>query len=149
MPATLACELLDGEQVPLFALAAGVADHAGRAADQGDRPVAGLLKAAEQHHRQQRADVQAVAGGVEAGVERPRLAGEPGAELLGVRGLVDEAAEGEVGEEVHGSRIQGSGVRDQVATDSRLWRDRECENQRGHESRQSRSTRVLSHGSIQ
>ena len=55
------------EQVALFALAAGIADHAGRAADDDDRPMAGLLKPPQDHHRHQIADVQAIGRRIEAG----------------------------------------------------------------------------------
>ena len=65
----LRCELLVREQIAFLALAAGIADHAGRAADDGDRRVAGLLEAPQHQQRQQMADVQAVGRGIEAGVD--------------------------------------------------------------------------------
>ena len=40
---------LDREQIALFALAAGIADHAGGAADQRDWPMSGLLKSSQDH----------------------------------------------------------------------------------------------------
>ena len=89
-------QLLEREQVALLALAAGVADHAGRAADEGDRPMARLLKPPQHQQRQQAADVQAVGRRIEAAIERSLTTREPAAELLGVRRLVDEAAPGEI-----------------------------------------------------
>ena len=48
---------------------AGVANHAGGTAHQGNRGVACVLEAAQHQHGQQVADVQAVGGGVEAAIE--------------------------------------------------------------------------------
>ena len=72
MPAMLA-RRGDREQVPLLALAAGVADHAGGAADHGDGTVPGLLEPAQDHQRHQVSDVQAIGRGIKARVDRPRL----------------------------------------------------------------------------
>ena len=58
------------EEVALLGAAAGVADHAGGAADQGHGPVAGLLEAAQHQQPEQVADVEAVGGGIAAVVER-------------------------------------------------------------------------------
>ena len=52
MPVMFCFELLGGEQISLFAFAAGIADHAGRAADQCDRLVPGFLKPAQHQQRQ-------------------------------------------------------------------------------------------------
>ncbi len=56
------------KQIALFALAARVADHAGGSADQRDRPVprAGNRRRIISGH--QMAHMQAVGGGIEAGV---------------------------------------------------------------------------------
>ena len=80
------------KQIALVALAAGVADHAGGAADDRDRLVAGVLEAAQHQQRQQVADVQAVGRGIEAGVDGARLFVEPAPTDAGVVGrLVDQA----------------------------------------------------------
>ena len=100
MPATFACSVFDGEQIPLLALAAGVADHAGGAADQGDRPMPGLLKAAQHHQRHQAAHVQAVGRGIEAAVERAAFAGQPLGQIGLVGRLVNQPAPAKVGEDV-------------------------------------------------
>lgn len=68
-------ELLDGEEVALFAFAAGVADHASGAAHQSNGAVAGFLKAAKEHDGEKGTDVETVAGGIEAGVEGAGTAG--------------------------------------------------------------------------
>ena len=79
MPATLARSVSTREQVAFLALAAGVADHAGGPADQGDGPMPGLLKPPQDHQGHQVADVQAVGRRIEADVDRPRLLGQPAA----------------------------------------------------------------------
>ena len=48
----------------------------------GDRPVAGLLEPPQEHQRHQVAHVQAVGRGIEAGVDRAGLLGEPGFQVL-------------------------------------------------------------------
>ena len=50
----------------------GIADHARRAAGEGNRMVALLLKAAEREQRHEVADVERIGGGIEAAVERDR-----------------------------------------------------------------------------
>src|SRR4029453_7377473 len=100
------------QQVAFFAFAAGIADHAGSAAHERNRPMPRLLKAAEEQDRQKRADVEAVAGRVEAGVEGARSARQPGAEVLGMRALIDKPAPSEAREEVHaGSQGTGDSMR--------------------------------------
>ena len=66
--------------------------------------MAGLLKSPQQHYRQQRAHVQAVAGGIEAAVQRAAATGQPAWNLLGMGDLVNQAAPGEIGEKVHEKR---------------------------------------------
>ena len=61
-------DLLERQQRSLLALAARIADEPGAAADQSDRRVSRTLQPRERHHRQQRADVQARAVGIEADV---------------------------------------------------------------------------------
>jgi hypothetical protein len=60
-------------ELALGGLEARVADHAGGAADQGDRLVAGFLEALEDEHGDQVAEVQAVRRRVEAAIERYRF----------------------------------------------------------------------------
>ena len=91
----VALDGLEGEQLALVLLAAGVADHAGAAAGQRDGPVPGLLEAAERAELEQAAHVEAVGARVEAGVDGEARLVEPLGQL-GVGDLVDQAAEGEV-----------------------------------------------------
>ena len=91
---------LEREQVALLALAAGVADHAGGAADQGDGAMPGLLEPPQDHQRHQVADVQAVGRGIEAGVDRPRLLHQQPRQVRIVGRLVDQPAPGEFGDDV-------------------------------------------------
>ena len=60
------------EQVALDDLARRIADHAGRAADDGDRLVPRALEPRQHDHRHQVADVQRLGRRVVAGVERDR-----------------------------------------------------------------------------
>ena len=90
MPATLAAERVEREQVAFLALAAGVADHAGGPAHQRDRPMPGLLKAPQDHQRHQVADVQAVGRRIEADVDRPRLLDQQPRQIRVVGRLVDQ-----------------------------------------------------------
>ena len=69
----------------------GVADLRGRASDQHDRNVPRLLQQPHRHHRQQMADVQAVAGRVEADVEPDLFRGQKFFDRLLVGLLVAEA----------------------------------------------------------
>ena len=73
MPATFAASVVVVEQVALGALARRIADHAGGAADDDDRPVAGALQPRLHDHRHEVADVQARRRRVVAGVERHGL----------------------------------------------------------------------------
>ena len=91
----VALDRLEVEQLALVLLAARVADHAGAAAGEGDRPVAGLLEPAQRAQLEEVAHVEAVRRRVEAGVDREAGLVEPLREL-GVGHLVDQAAEGEV-----------------------------------------------------
>ena len=92
MAATFARSDVEREQIPLLALAAGVADHAGRPADQRDRPMPGLLEPPQHHQAHQMADVQAVGRRIEADVERPRRSVEPTRQIGVVGRLVDQSA---------------------------------------------------------
>ena len=85
---------LDREQIALLALAAGVADHARGPADQGDRPVAGLLEPPQHHQGHEVADVQAVGRRVEANVDGARLLAQQPRQVRVVGGLVDQSAPG-------------------------------------------------------
>jgi len=70
-------DALGREDLAGLVLAGGVAHHRGAAAQHDDRPVAEALEPGHRHHRQQVAHVQAVGGGIEAGVEGegPRVEG--------------------------------------------------------------------------
>ena len=88
------------EEISLLAAAAGVADHAGGAADQGDGFMAGAGHPPEEHQGHEVADVQAVGRGVEAGVDAAAGRGEPVAKGRRVGRLVNEAPRLELGEQV-------------------------------------------------
>ena len=92
------------EQVALLGAAARVADHAGGAAGEGDRPVPGVLEAAQHEQADQVADVQAVGGRIAAVVQRDRTLGEPSGQCGAVGALLHEAAGLEVGDQVGGHR---------------------------------------------
>ena len=83
-----------------------VADHAGRAADQGVRRVAGVLEPLRGQHLDQVAHVQARRGRVEADVEPHAPAGQGLAQGVEVRRVGDQAAPLEVVEE---GRVDGHG----------------------------------------
>ena len=78
--------------------AARVADHAGRAAGQRERPVAGELEAAQPELAHQVADVQRVGGRIEADVDADRSARRGAARARLVGRVVDEPTGVEVGE---------------------------------------------------
>ena len=99
-------------------LEARVADHAGGAADQGDRLVAGFLEALEDEHRHQMAEVQAVGRRVEAAIERYRFLSQQLVERLGVGDLGDQAALVQILDEgglVHGKTLHWDGRPPNVA----------------------------------
>ena len=93
-----------GEQLARLIPAGGIADPRRSAAHQHDRPVAGLLQPAQQHDRDQAADVQAGRSAVEADVggDRP-LAGQR-VERFEVGALVQVAALDE------GTHERGTGI---------------------------------------
>ena len=68
--ADVAAQILERHELALLALAARIADHAGRAADERDRLVAGALRAHQRQKRQQAADVQRIRRRIEPDVER-------------------------------------------------------------------------------
>jgi hypothetical protein len=94
--------LLATEQVALGRTPAGIADHAGGAACQRHRVMAGELKAPQRELAHEMADVEAVAGGVKAAIERDRSAGQTPAEAVEVGAVRDQIAPLEVFEKVHG-----------------------------------------------
>ena len=98
MAATLARSTSSREQIALFAFAAGIADHAGGAADQRDRPMPGPLEPPQHHQGHQMADVQAIGRGIEADIERARLGGQPAGQARVVSRLMNQAAPAEIGE---------------------------------------------------
>ncbi|MOA02672.1 hypothetical protein D3C78_1221360 [compost metagenome] len=81
-----------GVQLALGGLEARVADHAGGAADEGDRAVAGLLEAAQYQHRYQVAEVEAVGGRVEAAIQGHTFLSQQFVECRRVGLLGDQAA---------------------------------------------------------
>ena len=79
-----------GEQRALARLPRGIADQAGPAAHQHDRPMAGALQIGEQHQRHEIAELQRGCRRVEAAVGGDRSLGEMGGEAG--RPLLDEAS---------------------------------------------------------
>ena len=87
------------QQVALLALAAGVANHAGGAAQQGDGLVAAALQMAQHHDATEVADMETVGSGVDAHVGRHLFFLK---EFFGARHhLVDHAAPCEFLYEIH------------------------------------------------
>ena len=68
--------------------------------------MAGFLKPSQHQRRQQRPDVQAVAGRIKAAVQRSLAGGEPSGQLLLVGRLMDQATPAKVFEE-RGNRQLG------------------------------------------
>jgi len=93
---------LGRQQVAFLAFSAGVADHAGGAAHQGDGSMARPLKATQHHQRHQMADVQAVGRRVEANVDRPRPLHQKFRQIGVVGRLVDQPPPGKLGDDVSG-----------------------------------------------
>jgi hypothetical protein len=107
------------QQVTLGALARRVADHAGGAADDGDRAVPGQLQPALDGERHQVADVQRAGGRVVPGVVGDVAGGQGRAQLVGVGHVGDQAARLQLGEDVGGDR----GGHDQVPSRYRAYSD--------------------------
>ena len=84
----------------------GVADHAGGAADQRVRRVAGVLEPAGGHQLDQVAHVEARRGRVEADIEPDAALGQRGAQRVAIRGVGEQAAPLQVVEE---GRVDGHG----------------------------------------
>ena len=92
-----------GVERALGALAARVADQPGGAADEAERPVAGLLEPAQGEQLDEVADVQRGRGRVEPAIERDRPRGEQRPQFVQVGGLRDQAAPRELIQDVgHG-----------------------------------------------
>ena len=87
-------------EYPLGRLPAGIPDQPGRPADQRDRPVAGQLEAAHGEQQHQVADVQARRRGIEPAIERDRPGVERLTQLIGVGGMRDQPAPGQLVEDV-------------------------------------------------
>jgi hypothetical protein len=83
---------LDRQHLTHIAASGGVADHAGAAADQNDRAVAGHLQALHEAQRHKVADVQGVRGRVEADIESGLAVVDHFPDLVLVCDLRDEAA---------------------------------------------------------
>ena len=105
-------EDLQGKQLALLALTARVADHPGRPAHQGDRPMPGLLKSPQDHQGHEVPHVETVGRRIEAGIDRPRPLHEPRGQVLVVGRLIDQPAPAEFGEQVVHEQGSGPGARD-------------------------------------
>src|SRR5438093_177434 len=95
-------DLLLGIQGALPRLAARIADEAGAAADEHDRPVAGQLHAAQWQERQQTPDLQAVGGRVEADVRGATPRAEMRVELVGGGDVRDQLTGAKIAQELRG-----------------------------------------------
>ena len=89
------------EQVALLAAPARVADHAGGAAGQRERAVAGELEAAHEQLADEVTDVQRVGRRIEPDVQADVALGQPRRECVAIGGVVDEPAGVEFGEQIH------------------------------------------------
>ena len=98
IPAMLCAIVGIVEQLARLVLAGRVADLRRAAAHQHDRLVAGLLEQAQQHDRQQIADMQAVGGAIIADIGGQRPGREPRVEPGEIGALMDVAALGGGGE---------------------------------------------------
>ena len=111
MHLTLCASSSRAEQVAFGRAASGVADHAGGAAGKRDRVVTSELEAAQHELAHEVPDMEAVAGGIEAAVERDRPGGEPLAQAGDVGAIGDQSAPCEVFEKVHDNRAGYRGRR--------------------------------------
>ena len=68
---------LRGVQLPLGGLETRITDQASGASYQRNGSMPGGLKATQHQKRHQRADMEAVSGGIKATIERPRCRGKP------------------------------------------------------------------------
>ena len=112
MPARLAASVASSSSCAALVLARGIADLAGAAADQRDRPLPGPLQPAQQHDADQVADVQAVGGAVEADVGGEPAVGGERVDRLEVGRLVDEAARGQLAHEIRARAGSSAGLRE-------------------------------------
>ena len=107
-PGAVLLGLLFCQQGSLGALAAGIADQAGPAAHQHQRPVAMALGVGQRHHGNEAAEVEAVGRRIEADVHGAASLAEKGVQVVAGHGL-QEAAPTELLEEhtlaVGGHRI--------------------------------------------
>jgi hypothetical protein len=122
-------DLLQGEHLPQFGLAAGIAHHGGAAAGDGDGLVAVPLQVHQAHDGQQRPDVQAVGGGVEPDVRRHGLPGQQIGQAGFVGALLEEAAPAHLLQEV----LAGTGGLGHDGSPALRWsgRSRPCPARRG------------------
>jgi hypothetical protein len=88
-------EHLFGEHGPLVQLPSGIPDHPGPTAGQRNGPVSSQLEASQGAQLEHVPHMQAVGGGVEAGIDRHAPGVEP-LEEGGVGHLVNQATKGEV-----------------------------------------------------
>ena len=66
-----------GVQLPLGSLETRITDQASGASHQRDGSMPGGLEATQHQQRHQRANMEAVSGGIKAAIERPRFCGQP------------------------------------------------------------------------
>ena len=95
-------DLCARQQLSLHRLATRVANHPGAAANDRDRRMAEALQPGETHDRQQRSDMKARCGRIEADVGRDVFAGEEFGQPFGV--LRHEAAPRELLENIRHGR---------------------------------------------
>jgi hypothetical protein len=95
-------ELFARKEIALGGFAGGIADHAGGATGERERMMAGKLKTAQRELAHEVTDVERIAGGVEAAIQRDGALSEALGERFFVGAVGDEAAPLEVFEEIHG-----------------------------------------------
>ena len=106
MPSAFASTCSMVSRLRSLALAARIADESGAAADERDRRVAEALQPRQAHDRQQRPDVQARRGRIEADVGGDRLGREHLVETFGA--VVEQPAPAQFVEDVHAHHYTAS-----------------------------------------
>jgi len=94
-------ELFSREQVAFGRATRGIADHAGGAAGEGDDMVPGALESRERELAHEVADVQRVAGGIEAAIDRDGAFAQALGERVKVGAVGEESAPLEVFDQGH------------------------------------------------
>ena len=102
-------QLVFREQVPLVAFPRGVADHAGPAAGDGDRTMAGVLETPKRHQPDEMSDVKRRRAGIDPEIEGDRVFAQARGQGVIPGPLVREPSPAKVLEKVHIERQRISG----------------------------------------